>query len=189
MAKGGSPELGLMFHEHLFVRALLVGLIAGLIPWWTSMAAIGIFNQKFEQRLKLLDPDQLKPWVFVYLSPVIVIALLRWTFQWYENCNRYSSVLQTNSPYSFSELFYGFFSTNCSSASDSALFWRDGYGLGCMVHVQLIVIWMIAVGFSLAPAVRNRVLTLFNMDYLVPIDEPSTANIQESSITEKTDTQ
>jgi hypothetical protein len=187
MAKIGSPELWKMLHEHLFVRALMVGLIAGLVPLRIWIAAAGIFNRKFERGLKRINPDLLKPWVFMFLSPVIVIAFLRWTFQWFENGSQYSSVLQTTSPYQLSEFFKGFFSTNCSNASESNVFWRDGYGLSCMVHVQLIVIWMIAIGYSLAPAVRKKAMILFNTDNSVPMDEPSTANIQESTITEKTD--
>ncbi len=188
MAKSGSPEFWRMLHEHLFVRALLVGLIAGLVPGRIWIATIGVFDRKLERRLKRLNPDRLKQWLFVFLSPFIVIALLRWTFQWFENASRYSSVLQTDSPYRFSEFFNGFLSTNCSNASESAVFWRDGYGLGCLVHVQMIVIWLIAIGYSLAPTVRKRAMTLFSVDHAVPIDELSIDNTQGSTITEKTDT-
>ena len=189
LAKSGSTDLWQMLHEHIFARALLVGLLAGLVPLQTWIAAVGVFNPKHKILLKRLNPDRLKPWVFVYLSPVIVIALLRWAFQWYENRSQYSSVLQTTSPYRFSEFFNGFFSTDCSNAAESAVFWRDQYGLSCMVHRQLIAIWLIAIGYSLAPAVRKRVIPLFNMDHPHSIDEPSTENITESTITEKTDTQ
>jgi hypothetical protein len=189
LAKSGSPDLWQMLHEHIFVRALLVGLLAGLVPLQAWIAAMGVFNPKHEILLKRLNPDRLKSWVFVFFSPVIVIALLRWAFQWYENRSQYSSVLQTTSPYRFSEFFNGFFSTDCSNAAESAVFWRDQYGLSCMVHRQLIAIWLIAIGYSLAPIVSKRVIPLFNMDHPHPIDEPSTENITESTITEKTDTQ
>lgn len=189
LAKSGSLDLWQMLHEHIFVRALLVGLLAGLVPLQAWIAAIGVFNPTHEILLKRLNPDRLKSWVFVFLSPVIVIALLRWAFQWYENRSQYSSVLQTTSPYRFSEFFNGFFSTDCSNAAESAVFWRDQYGLSCMVHRQLIAIWLIAIGYSLAPMVSKRVIPLFNMDHPHPIHEPSTENITESTITEKTDTQ
>jgi hypothetical protein len=188
-AKSGSPDLWQMLHEHIFVRALLVGLLAGLVPLQTWIAATGVFNPKHVIFLKRLNPDRLKPWVFVFLSPVIVFALLRWAMQWYENSSRNSSVLQATSPYRFSEFFNGFFSTDCSIVSESNMFWRDGYGFSCLVHRQLIAIWLIAIGYSLAPAVRKRVMPLFNMDHPDPIDEPSTENITESTITEKTESQ
>jgi hypothetical protein len=187
LAKSGSPDLSQMLHEHIFVRALLVGLLAGLVPLQTWVAAIGVFNPKHEILLRRLNPDRLKSWVFVFLSPVAVFALLRWIMQWHENSSQYSSVLQTTSPYRISDLFNGFFSTDCSIASESNVFWRDGYGFSCLVHRQLIAIWLIAIGYSLAPAVSKRVIPLFNMDHPDPMDEPSPENITESTITEKTE--
>ena len=126
-------------------------------------------------------------WLFVFLSPVFVFALLRWTVQWFENGSQYSSVLQITSPYRFSEFFNGFFSVDCSNASESNVFWRDGYGLKCLVHMQLIAIWLTAIGYSLAPALRKRVMPLLNADHPVPTVDPPTENLQESIITEKTD--
>jgi hypothetical protein len=187
LTKSGSPYLWQMLHEHIFIRALLVGLLAGLIPLQTWMAATGVFNPKHIILLKRLNPDRLKPWVFVFLSPVIIIALSRWTIQWLENRRLSSSVLQTDSAYPFSEFFNGFFSTDCSIASESNIFWRDEYGFSCMMHRQWIAIWLIAIGYSLAPAVRKRVIPLFNTNHPDPIDEPSTENITESTITEKTE--
>src|ERR1035437_2773781 len=73
LAKSGSTDLWQMLHEHIFARALLVGLLAGLVPLQTWIAAVGVFNPKHKILLKRLNPDRLKPWVFVYLSPVIVI--------------------------------------------------------------------------------------------------------------------
>ncbi len=189
LTKAGSPELWQLLHQHFFVRSFVVGLLAGIVPFRTWIAAAGIFNPKHARLLKRLNPDRLKPWVFVYLSPAIVTALVSWTMQWYENNSQPLSVLRTASRYQFSEFFNGFFSTDCSNASESSVFWRDGNGLGCMVHVQQIAIWLIAVGYSLAPVVRKRVRPLFNMEHPVPLDESSTENIQENTTTEKTDIQ
>ncbi|MGA3345203.1 MAG: hypothetical protein ABSC76_10080 [Terracidiphilus sp.] len=189
LTKGGSPELWQLLHQHFFVRSFIVGLLAGIVPFRTWIAATGIINPKHARLLKRLNPDRLKPWVFAYLSPVFVIALLRWIMQWYENSSQYSSVLQTTSSYRISELFNGFFSTDCSGAGESAFFWRDGYGLSCMVHVQSIAIWLIAIGYSLAPAVRKRAIPLFGTDPRICRDEPTTENIQEIAITEKNDIQ
>jgi len=189
LTKGSSPELWQLLHQHVFVRSFVVGLLAGIVPFRMWIAAAGIFNPNHARLLKRINPDRLKPWVFVYLSPAIVTALVSWSMQWYENSSQSLSVLRTTSPYRFSEFFNGFFSTDCSNVSESSAFWRDGYGLGCMVHVQQIAIWLTAVGYSLAPVVRKRVRPLFNMEHPVRIDESSTENIQESTITEKTDIQ
>jgi hypothetical protein len=188
LAKSGSVALWQLLHEHPFVRSFLVGLIAGLVPFRTWIAASGVFNPRFARTLKRLNPDLLKPWVFLYLSPVFVMALLRWTMQWHENRRLSTSVLQTISAYPLSEFFKGFLATNCSSGGESAFFWRDEYGLGCMKHMASIAIWLTAIGYSLAPAARKQVLPLFKTERPTLVEGPSDEDLQGSTITEKTDT-
>ena len=187
LAKIGSPELWQALQVHLFARALAVGLLSGLVPLQTWVAATGILNPRDVRVIRRLNPDRLKPWTFVFLSPVVLLALGGWTIQWFENSSQYESVLRTTSPYHLSELFKGFLSTNCSSSGGSAVSWGDSYAFRCMVHAQLIAIWLIAVGYSLAPIFRKRVLPLFSKEGPVSRNEPQNENIEESTMTEKTE--
>ncbi|MGA2672448.1 MAG: hypothetical protein ABSE99_04395 [Terracidiphilus sp.] len=157
LARAGSPDLWQILHVHIFGRAIVVGLLAGLVLLWTWIAATGLMDSKYARYLRRLNPDRLKPWAFVFLSPFILVALLNWTLQWLENRDRYASVLQSASLYPVSQFFRGFLSTDCSYAGNVE-FWGEGYGISCVVHVQSIAVWLIAIGYSVAPFVRNRVL-------------------------------
>jgi hypothetical protein len=189
LAKSGSTDLWQMLHEHIFARALLVGLLAGLVPLQIWIAAAGIFNRKFAVMLKRINPDRLKPWVFVFFSPLMILALISWAINWFDLHSRHSSVLQTTSPYPMSEFFHGFLSTNCSSAADWRVdLWGARYAFSCMIHVQLISTWVITIGYSLAPLVRKHVFPMFTMEHPAPIEEPPTENLKESTMIGKTDT-
>ena len=189
LAKIGSPELWQALHLHLFARALVVGLLAGLVPLQTWIAATGILNPRLVRIIRRLKPDRLKPWKIVFLSPVVLLALATWTLQWFENSSKYSSVLRTTSPYRLSEIFNGFLSTDCSGAGGSGVFWGDSYGIQCMIHAQSIAIWLIAVGYSLSPVFRKRVLPLFTGEGSALQNESGTGNLEESTMLEKTETE
>jgi hypothetical protein len=188
LSKIGSPELWQALHTHLFARALAVGLLAGLVPLQTWIAATGVLNPKDVRVIRRLNPDRLKPWTFVFLSPVLLLVLGNWTLHWIENSGRYESVFRTSSPYHVSELFKGFLSTDCSSTGGSAMFWGDTYGFQCMIHAQLIAVWLIALGYSLAPYFRKMVLPFFTSEGQVSQSEPQNENIEESKMAEKIDT-
>lgn len=188
LAKIGSPELWQALHLHLFVRALVVGLLAGLVPLQTWIATTGILNPRDVRVIRRLNPDRLKPWTCLFLSPVFLLAVGNWVLQWFDNSSGYASVFRTTSPYRLSELFKGFLSTDCSSTGGSAMFWGDAYALRCQVHAQLIAIWLIAVGYSLAPAFRKKVLPIFSQESPAPSNEPKNESIEKSTMTGTTET-
>jgi hypothetical protein len=184
----GSPELWKDLHEHPFGRSLVVGLLAGFIPLQTLLSASGFINVRYTQILKRLNPDGLKSWIFVFFSPVIILCLLSWMIDWFALRSRHSSVLQTTSPYPMSEFFDGFLSTNCSNFTDlRGDMWGERWKFSCLIHVQLISIWMLTIGYSLAPFVRKRILPLLRGEHPMPTDESPTEILQESTMTETTD--
>jgi hypothetical protein len=80
-------------------------------------------------------------------------------------------------------------STDCSAGGNwGAVFWGDSYGIRCMTHVQLISVWLLAAGYSLAPFARKRVLLLFGDSNPKTLDMEPAEYIHESTITEKTET-
>ncbi len=182
-------DLWLFLQGHPFERALAVGLLAGMAPLQIWLSASGLMNRKIRLYLLRLKLDRLKPWIAVFYSPILLLALVHWTVQWFENRSRFASVLLTDSPYPFSDFFRGFLTTDCSrGGSWAAMFWGDNYGLGCMIHVQLITAWLLAAGYSLAPFVRKRVMDLSGDKKLEPLDSEPARNIEESTMAEKTDT-
>ena len=149
-------------------------------------------DRKIRMYVRRLKLDRLKPWIvvfYVFYSPILVLVFVQWTVQWFENRSRYSSVLSAASPYPFSDFFNGFMSTDCSAGGNwGALFWGDGNGFSCMIHVRLISVWLLTAGYSLAPILRKRVLPIISNNVSeLPFREPIEIT-QESTMTEKTET-
>jgi hypothetical protein len=146
-------------------------------------------DRNIKRYLRRLMLERLKPWVVVFYSPVLLLAVVSWLVQWFANRSRYSSVLPISSPYPFSELFKGFFSTDCSDAGSwGTAFWGDNYGVLCMIHVQLISAWLLTAGYALTPSVRKRILPLFVSEHPQPLDDSPDENRTESTMTETTET-
>jgi hypothetical protein len=185
-ARGGSLDLWQFLHGHPFARALVVGLLAGIIPLQAWLAASGLMDRKIQAYLWRLKLDRLKPWIVVFCSPILLLALFVWIIRWFENRSLHSSVLFAASPYPFSDFLGGFMSTDCSDAGNwGAMFWGDS--ISCMIHVQLISAWLLTAGYSLAPFVRKRVLALLSGENPESFDREPAENIQESKMTEKTE--
>jgi hypothetical protein len=188
--KGHSLVLWQLQHEHPFGNALVVGFLAGMVPLETWLAASGLIDRRITVFLRRLRPDRLKPWICVFLSPLILLAVLSWTIDWFDMNSRHSSVLQTTAPYPMSVFFEGFLSSNCSDLADwRGDMWGDRYVFRCTTHVQLISAWVLALGYSLVPIVFRRVLPLFSNDHPEPANKQPDENLPESTITENTDSQ
>jgi hypothetical protein len=186
--KGGSSDLWQLFHQHPFGRAILVGFLAGWVPLETWLAASGLMNRRIKLHLRRLKLNRLKQWIVVIYSPVLLFVFGGWTIQWFENRGQYSSVLQTASGYPASEFFRGFLSIDCAKAGGIGESFWGGNALSCMIHVQLISIWLFAVGYSLAPLARKRVFPIFETEHPVSMDEVPDEKGHEITITEMNET-
>lgn len=187
LMKGGSKDAWQLIHMHPLGRALMVGLLAGFVPSKIWLAASGFINSRYPRLLRRLNPDSLKRWMFAFFSPVMFLAVAGWVIDWLALRNQHSSALQTASPYPLATIFQGFLSTNCSDAFDWRVeLWGDRFAFDCLIHVQLISIWTLTIGYSLAPFARKWASPLFRRADPEPANESAEENLPESTITVKT---
>jgi hypothetical protein len=152
----GSPELWVALHQHPFGRGFLQGLLAGLIPLEVWLSISGFFSADIPEFLKKMDLERMKIWVVAIFSPIMVMVLFTWLMDWYATHSKRVTVLQESSSLPpISTLFEGFFSTNCRNVSDIRLdLWGDNFLFHCAIHIQLISVFLMTAGYSLAPVIR-----------------------------------
>ncbi len=185
-ARSGADGLWQAIHEYPFGKALAVGFIAGLIPLQFWLSVSGFFSSELPEFLKKLELEKMKRWVAVLLSPVILIAVVVWIIDWEVMHSKTASVLVDGSSAPISSIFQGFLSTDCKNVSDTRLeIWPDNFWFHCMMHVQLILAYFIAAGYSLAPWIRHGI----SRDLAPSVDagDPDFESASESRIIESTD--
>ena len=175
--KAGSSDFSVALHRHPFARALVVGVIAGLVPMRFWLAVSGVFNSNIENYLRNLKTESMKPWIWAFFSPVFVLDLLGWVGIWFEMNGRSTTVLQITSSYRLSDLVSGYFSTDCSGAGYWPLeSWEMKTSFRCIFHVQMLSLVFLSVGYSIAPLLSRKFLAI------VAEQPPQTDHIEEPAI-------
>lgn len=156
-AKSGSLEFGNALDQHPYVRALSIGVLAGLVPMRIWLAISGVFKRNIENYLRELKTESLHAWLWAFFCPLFLLDFLGWILNWVDMSARNASVLQTSSSYHLSDLVRGYFSTDCSwtglwpmEPSETKTSFR------CMMHIQMISLWLMSVGYSVAPFVIRK---------------------------------
>jgi hypothetical protein len=190
LAKAGSPELWEVLHQYPFGRAILTGLLAGFIPLEVWLSVSGFFNADIPQFLKKLDLERMKIWIIAIYSPIMILALLNWLIDWNAMHSRGVTVLHESSSVPISEIFEGFFSTNCRNVSDARLnLWSDNFLFHCTIHIQLISVFLMAAGYSLAPIIRAHLEPTQMTEPEEPVTDSSDEIDSESKMAESTEKQ
>jgi hypothetical protein len=171
LVKGGSPELWIFLHQHLLGKSIAIGFLAGLIPIEFLFSVSGFFRSNFSQYLRGLDLEKMKRWIIVLTSPVAIVALGMWISDWFTLRSNLTSVLTEGPSLPISRMFEGFFSASCGNVSDIRLeLWGDNFAYRCMVHALELSIICSAAAYSLAPWVRQQLLTRVAIDHPTPLD-------------------
>jgi hypothetical protein len=191
LSKVGSPELWVALHQYPFGRAIVTGFLAGLIPLEVWLSVSGFFSADIPEFLKKLDLEPMKTWVVAIYSPILIMALFSWLIDWYTMHSQGVTVLQEGSSVPpISTIFEGFFSTSCRDVSDSRLsLWSDNFLFHCTIHIQLISIFLMAAGYSLAPIIRAHLRPTQMTEEEEPLAGTADEIDSESKMAESTEKQ
>jgi hypothetical protein len=171
LAKGGSPNLWNILHQHPSGKWIAVGFLAGLIPLQFLFSVLGFFRSNLPEYLSGLGLEKMKRWIVVLASPVAIAALAQWVSDWFTMRSKSVTVLSGNRSLHLSRMFEGFFSTSCRNVSDIRLgLWTDNFTYQCMVHVTQLTIFLAAAAYSLAPWVRQQFFKNVAIDHPVPLN-------------------
>jgi len=136
-------------HEYVLVTAFLMGLSSGQICLGSNFTGRGWFRSKSGMTYEGFKLEELKSWNWLIASPVLLAGI----FFWFA-IQKDQGVLAEISWRSF---YRGFLAPQCSNEKLLGV----GSDLQCSIHLVFLGAWIAAVGYSLAPLLRNRVRTLF----------------------------
>jgi hypothetical protein len=145
----GSHALDRLVHDYMLSTMFLMGLAAGQIYVGSNFTGRGWFRSKSGLTYEGFKLEELKSWNWLIVCPVLLAGILFWLAIQMEG-----GVLAAISWQSF---YRGFLMPECSN--------RRILGIGgdpqCGIHLMFLGTWMAAVGYSLAPALRKRVLMAY----------------------------
>jgi hypothetical protein len=174
LAKAGTPELWDLFHGHPFAKSMGIGIIAGLIPFQLWLTLSGFIRVEVPEFLRKLELDQMKLWIILFYSPILVMALVEWVVDWFAMHSRTLSVLQDSSSMPIWRMFDTFFATSCRNIFDIRLdLWTDNFAYQCAIHVLMISAFLMATGYSIAPSLRSQLLRR------VWVEHPATVEVAQ----------
>ena len=149
LVRAGFYGLNHLLHEFTLSTMFLIGFAAGLVYVGSNFTGSGWFRSKSGLTSEGFKLEVLKPWNWLIVSPVLFAGIFFW-FAIKEEGGALSSI-------SWQSFYQGFLMPECSA--------RRVLGVGgdwqCGVHHMFLGTWIAAVGYSLAPGLRKRVLVLY----------------------------
>jgi hypothetical protein len=122
----------------------LLGMLAGQVYLGSNFTGRGWFRSKSGATYEGFKLEELKPWTWLILSPVLMLGV----FFWFAVRGEAGLLGQTT----LSDFYRGFLMPDCSNAR--LLAYKGD--LTCSMHLMYFGTWIAAVGYSLAPAFRRR---------------------------------
>ncbi len=150
LIRTGFYGLSRSTHEHILPTMLLLGLAAGQVYLGSNFTGRGWFRSKSGLTYEGFKLEKLKPWSWLIVSPVLLAGIVFWFAIQRED--------GAQSVISWQSFYQGFLMPECSNRR---IFGVGGNDLQCGIHLMFLGTWIAAVGYSLAPALRKRVLTLY----------------------------
>jgi hypothetical protein len=144
----GFGGLNRLMHEYTLTMMFLVGLVAGMAYLGSNFTGRGWFRSKSGMTYEGFKLEGLKRWTWLIASPIFIGGILFWVAIQKEN----GVLAQT----SWQGFYRGFLMPECSN--------RKILGIGsdyqCGLHLMFLGKWVAAIGYSLAPIVRQTIFAV-----------------------------
>jgi hypothetical protein len=147
--RAGFPWLSEWFSAHALWTAFLVGIVAGQVSVDSRLTGEGWFRSKDGKSFEGFKLEQLRPWTWLMVSPILILGVLVWCFE------QNQSVLSGPTLASF---YHDLIMRNCSVAW-TRRYWFDN---SCNVQMLFIASWIASLGYSVAQAIRRRSSRIVN---------------------------
>ena len=145
----GFHGLNRLMHAHLLFTMLLMGLAAGQIYLGSNFTGRGWFRSRSGLTYEGFKLEELKPWSWLIVSPVLLAGI----FFWYAIQMERGALVEIN----WHGFYQDFLMPECSNVKVLGI----GGDTQCGIHLMFLGTWVAAVGYSLAPFVRKSVLILY----------------------------
>jgi hypothetical protein len=144
MARLGIPFLLQQIHSHVLLSMFLLGMLAGQIVLGTNFTGRGWFRSKSGLTYEGFKLENIKPWTWLLISPILLVGIVSWALEQSE------SVIRSN--ISLVNFYHDVLMLNCS------LSWWKNYQLYpyCGDQLLCVGVWMASLGYSIAPKVRRQ---------------------------------
>jgi hypothetical protein len=144
MARLGIPFLLQQIHSHALLSMFLLGMLAGQVVLGSNFTGRGWFRSKSGLTYEGFKLENIKPWTWLMISPVLLLGVVLWAHAQSE------SIILSN--ISVGDFYHDVITPNCS------LSWWKNYRLYpcCGVQLLCVGVWMASLGYSIAPKVRRQ---------------------------------
>jgi hypothetical protein len=144
LVRSGYLGLSHAVHQHPLLALLLMGFAAGQLYLGSNFTGHGWFRSKTGLTYEGFKLEELKPWSWAIVSPVLLAGIFLW-FGMQEEAGTFADI-------SWASFNRSFLMPDCSNRR----FFGVGGDMACSLNLMFLGTWVASIGYSLAPVCRKR---------------------------------